>query len=122
MPRKVCGVEFQKVLKLIESPNYKAVLVVEISRLGRPDMEEIGRLSKTFRYTNTLVITPMRIFNVADEYDYRKNSIYKTFLACDSVSDEVLLHKQYVLESGKILSKYLIENGDYDITIVDTVF
>lgn len=28
--------------------------------------------------------------------------------------DEVLLHKQYVLESGKILSKYLIENGDYD--------
>lgn len=31
-------------------------------------------------------------YNVADEYDYRKNSIYKTFLACDAVSDEVLLH------------------------------
>ena len=34
-------------------------------------------------------------YNVADEYDYRKNSIYKTFLACDSVSDEVLLHNHY---------------------------
>lgn len=34
-------------------------------------------------------------YNVADEYDYCKNSIYKTFLACDSVSDEVLLHNHY---------------------------
>lgn len=32
---------------------------------------------------------------VTEEYDYRKNSIYKTFLACDSVSDEVLLHNHY---------------------------
>ena len=34
-------------------------------------------------------------YNVADEYDYRKNSIYKTFLACDAVSDEVLLRNHY---------------------------
>lgn len=34
-------------------------------------------------------------YMVADEYDYRKNSVYKTFLACDSVSDEVLLHNHY---------------------------
>lgn len=34
-------------------------------------------------------------YNVTDEYDYRKNSIYKTYLACDSVSDEVLLHNHY---------------------------
>jgi len=34
-------------------------------------------------------------YSVADEYDYRKNSVYKTFLACDAVSDEVLLHNHY---------------------------
>ncbi len=34
-------------------------------------------------------------YGVVEEYDYRKNSIYKTFLACDSVSDEVLLHNHY---------------------------
>ena len=34
-------------------------------------------------------------YNVANEYDYCKNSIYKTFLACDAVSDEVLLHNHY---------------------------
>lgn len=36
-----------------------------------------------------------RKYNVAEEYDYRANSIYKTFLACDAVSDEVLLHNHY---------------------------
>lgn len=34
-------------------------------------------------------------YQVAEEYDYKKNSIYKTFLACDAVSDEVLLHNHY---------------------------
>lgn len=34
-------------------------------------------------------------YAVSDEYDYRKNSIYKTFLACDAVSDEILLHNHY---------------------------
>ena len=34
-------------------------------------------------------------YNVSDDYDYRKNSIYKTYLACDAVSDEILLHNHY---------------------------
>ena len=34
-------------------------------------------------------------YNIQDEYDYRNNSIYKTYLACDAVSDEVLLHYHY---------------------------
>ncbi len=34
-------------------------------------------------------------YHVTDEYDYRTNSVYKTFLACDAVSDEILLHNHY---------------------------
>ena len=36
-----------------------------------------------------------RAYGIADEYDYVANSIYKTFLACDSVSKEILLSKHY---------------------------
>lgn len=36
-----------------------------------------------------------RKYEIADGYDYRKNSIYKTYLACDSVSDEILLRNHY---------------------------
>ena len=60
---------FQQVLKLIESDSIKAVLVKEISRLGRPDKQEIGYISKIFRFTNTMVITPSRTFNIADEFE-----------------------------------------------------
>lgn len=34
-------------------------------------------------------------YTISDEYDYCKNSIYKTYLACDAVSDETLLHNHY---------------------------
>ncbi len=36
-----------------------------------------------------------RKYLVQDEYDYRKNSIYKAYLACDAVSDETLLRYHY---------------------------
>ena len=61
--------EMKKVLKRMESTKIKAVLVVECERLGRPDLEEIGKLSKLFRYTNTLIITQQRVFDLNDEYD-----------------------------------------------------
>lgn len=41
-------------------------------------------------------------YGVSDEYDYRKNSIYKTYLACDAVSDEILLHNHYRCNKGII--------------------
>ncbi len=34
-------------------------------------------------------------YGISKEYDYIKNSIYKTYLACDSVSDEILLSYHY---------------------------
>lgn len=62
-------VVFQEVLKRIESPDVKAVLVVDVSRLGRPDTAEIGLISKMFRFTNTYVITLERAFNIADDFE-----------------------------------------------------
>ena len=55
---------FQQVLKMIEKPNIKAVICVELSRLGRPDTMEIGMLSKIFRFTSTIIITPEKIFEI----------------------------------------------------------
>lgn len=37
----------------------------------------------------------MQKYKISKEYDYRENSIYKAYLACDSVSDEVLLRCHY---------------------------
>ncbi len=37
----------------------------------------------------------MKEYSVPNEYNYRSNSIYKVYLASDSVSDEILLHNHY---------------------------
>lgn len=61
--------EAQKVLRLIEQPCFRAVLVVEPQRLSRGDLEDIGKLSKTFRFTHTLVITLQGSFDLTDARD-----------------------------------------------------
>ena len=61
--------EILRLLKAIESPKIKAVAVVEVQRLSRGDLEDAGRLIKILRYTNTYVITPMKIYDLRDEYD-----------------------------------------------------
>ena len=61
--------EILRLLKAIENPAIKAVAVVEVQRLSRGDLEDAGRLIKILRYTNTYVITPMKIYDLRDEYD-----------------------------------------------------
>ena len=61
--------EIQKVLRLIEQPCFRALLIVEPQRLSRGDLEDIGRLVKLLRYTGTLVITLQGSFDLSDERD-----------------------------------------------------
>lgn len=62
--------EFQRLLRLIESPRYKAIKCVEPQRLTRGDLEDIGYCMKLLKHTNTLVITPNRVYDLRDEYDW----------------------------------------------------
>lgn len=65
--------EMLQLLKDIESPLVKAILVVEVQRLSRGDLMDAGRLIRTLRYTNTLVITVEfgreRVYDLRDEED-----------------------------------------------------
>ena len=61
--------EMLRLLALIESPKYQAVLIVEPQRLSRGDLEDAGRIIKLFRYTNTLICTPPITYDLRNEYD-----------------------------------------------------
>lgn len=61
--------EIQRLLKAIENPKIKAVMVVDIQRLSRGDLEDAGKLIKLLRYSETYVITPERTYDLRDEYD-----------------------------------------------------
>ena len=61
--------EILKLLKAIENPRIKAIIVVDVQRLSRGDLEDAGRLIKLLRYTETFVITPHKIYDLTDEFD-----------------------------------------------------
>ena len=90
--------EFKKLLKRIESPQIKAVLIVECARLGRPDLEEIGRISKLFRYTNTIIVTPQRMFDLRDEWD--REAFEREMMR----GNEYLEYTKKILQRGKEIS------------------
>lgn len=62
---------FQDVLKMIEGEEVDGVLVLNCSRLSRGDLSDCGTIIKTFELTETLVLTPPKIYNLNDKYDKR---------------------------------------------------
>lgn len=96
--------ELLRILKMIESPKIKGVLLVEVQRLGRPDLEDIGRLSKLFRYTNTLVITPQKTFDLRNEYDR------------EAFERELMRGNEYLEYTKKIMSRgrlFSVQQGNF---------
>lgn len=61
--------EITRLLKDVEDPEVQAIMVVDVQRLSRGDLEDAGRLIRILRYTNTYVITPMKTYDLRDEYD-----------------------------------------------------
>jgi hypothetical protein len=61
--------DMQTILKRIESPKIKGVIIVEVQRLSRGDLEDAGKIIKLFRFTNTLAVTPQKAYDLRDEYD-----------------------------------------------------
>ena len=96
--------EIQKVLKLIESPKVKAILIVEVQRLSRGDLEDAGRLIKLLRYTNTLIITPQKIYDLRDEYD---RDMFEREL---KRGNEFLEYQKKIMNRGRLLS---VSQGNY---------
>lgn len=94
----------QTILKKIESPKIKAVLVVEVQRLSRGDLEDAGRIIKLFRFTNTLVITPPKTYDLHDEYD--RDAFERELKR----GNEFLEYTKKIMTRGKELS---VRQGNY---------
>lgn len=61
--------QMQMLLRDVESGEWDGVLVVEVERLARGDTSDQGRVAKTFKLSNTLIITPVKTYNPNDEFD-----------------------------------------------------
>lgn len=101
--------KIKEVLKLIENDNILGVLVVEPQRLTRGDMIDCGTIINAFKYSNTLILTPTKIFDLSfskDGINYDEK-ILKMELSNGS---EYLEYTKMIMNRGRLLS---IEKGNY---------
>jgi len=61
--------EMKRLLSDVETGKWAGVLVMEVERLARGDTSDQGIVAKTFQYSNTKIVTPMKTFDPRDEFD-----------------------------------------------------
>lgn len=61
--------EMKKLLSDVKNGTWKGVLVVEVERLARGETMDQGIVAKTFKISNTKIITPMKTYNPNNEFD-----------------------------------------------------
>ena len=96
--------EITRLLKDIEDPAVKAIIVVDVQRLSRGDLEDAGKLIRLLRYTNTYVITPMKTYDLRDEYD--RDAFERELKR----GNEYLQYYKKIQARGKLLS---VKEGNY---------
>lgn len=61
--------EIKKLLDRIQNENIMGVLVVDPQRLSRGDLSDCGAIIRAFRYTDTLIVTPTKTYDLSDKFD-----------------------------------------------------
>lgn len=97
-----------QVMQLLESNTIDGILVVEPQRLSRGDLQDCGRIINTLRYTNTLVITPPKTYNLMDEYDRKFFEMELTR------GNDYLEYNKKILNRGRIRS---VREGNFIASI-----
>lgn len=91
-------------LRRIESKDIKGVITIEPQRLTRGDMLDCGTIVHAFRYTDTLIMTPTKVYDLSNKFDR------KFFEMELSRGNDYLEYTKEILQRGKMAS---IKNGDY---------
>lgn len=95
----------QEMLRRVESPRIKAVLIKELHRLSRGDLMDIGYLVRILRYSGTLVLTSEEYcYDLRDERD-REEFEHKL-----KQGNSFLQYQKKIMLSGRLLA---VKNGDF---------
>ena len=69
-----------RLLEAVEAGNCDAVLCMDLDRLSRGRMKDQGIILDAFRDSNTLIVTPDKVYNLSDEID-DELAEFKTFMS-----------------------------------------
>lgn len=99
--------EMMQLLKEVGEGKWRSVFCIEVDRLGRGDMEDQGLILKTFKNSNTLIVTPRKIYDLNNEFD-EEYTEFEAFMARKEL--KIITRR---LQGGRIRS---VEDGNYIAT------
>lgn len=98
--------EINHVFERMQDKECRGVLVVDPQRLSRGDLIDCGTILRLFKYTNTLIVTPRKSFDLSDKYDEKsiKNELMQGSEYLDYIKEimargreqSVLLENNYI--------------------------
>lgn len=96
--------EMKRLLNDVYQKKYTGVLVVEVERLARGDTKDQGTVADAFKYTDTLIITPVKTYDPKNDYDeeYFEFSLFMSRREYKTISRR--------MERGKISS---VKEGNF---------
>ena len=97
-------IEIKKIFSRLEKEDIKVLLVVEPQRVSRGDMLDCGRVVRILEYTNTLVSTITKTYNLSNKFD---KEIFEAQLL---QGNKYLEYHKEIMDRGKALS---IREGKY---------
>lgn len=98
--------EVQKVLQLVETGSYAGVLVMEVERLARGDTIDQGIIAQTFKYSNTKIVTPNKVYDPNNEMDeeYFEFGLFMSRREYNTIKRRLSRGKEASLREGKWIS------------------
>jgi DNA invertase Pin-like site-specific DNA recombinase len=93
-----------RLLERIQNESIEGVLVVDPQRLSRGDLSDCGTIIRAFRYTDTLIVTPPKTYDLGDKYD-------RKFMEMELMrGNDYLEYVKEIMMRGRIAS---VQAGNY---------
>ena len=93
-----------RLLDRIQSESIEGVLVVDPQRLSRGDLSDCGTIIRAFRYTDTLIVTPPKTYDLGDKYD-------RKFMEMELMrGNDYLEYVKEIMNRGRLAS---VQAGNY---------
>lgn len=99
--------EMLKLMEMMEQRPPKGVLVMDLDRLGRGNMQEQGLILDSFRRSNVYIITPNKIYDLRNESDELMTEVESLFARQEL---KIITRR---LQRGRVAS---VEEGNYIAT------
>lgn len=98
--------EMQRLLNDVEDGRWAGVLVMEVERLARGNTTDQGIVADTFKYTNTKIITPAKVYDPSNEFDeeYFEFGLFMSRREYKTINRRLQRGRQASLSEGKFIA------------------